>query len=74
VYGIGAKMMGTYGAYAGFPMMILASILAGNLAGVVNGEWKNSGVLPRRIMSAGILVLFIAFALLGYSTFMMNSL
>lgn len=74
VYGIGANMMGPYGAYAGFPMMILASILAGNLAGAVNGEWKNSGALPRRVMSAGILVLFIAFSLLGYSTYLMNSL
>lgn len=74
IYGIGANMMGPYGAYAGFPMMILASILAGNLAGAINGEWNNSGSLPRRIMSFGILVLFIAFTLLGYSTYLMNGL
>lgn len=72
IYGIGANAMGTYGAYAGFPMMILASILAGNLAGALGGEWKNSGVIPRRIMITGILVLCLAFTLLGYSTYVMN--
>ncbi|SOE23196.1 L-rhamnose-proton symport protein (RhaT) [Spirosomataceae bacterium TFI 002] len=72
IYGIGANAMGPYGAYAGFPMMILASILAGNLAGALGGEWKNSGAIPRRIMLAGIVVLCIAFSLLGYSTYIMN--
>jgi len=73
IYGIGANIMGPYGAYVGFPMMILASILAGNLAGAINGEWKNSGATARRIMMIGILVLFMAFTLLGYSTFLMNT-
>lgn len=72
IYGIGANAMGPYGAYAGFPMMILASILAGNLAGALGGEWKNSGSGPRRTMLVGILILCIAFSLLGYSTYMMN--
>ncbi|XCF06355.1 L-rhamnose/proton symporter RhaT [Tamlana crocina] len=72
IYGIGANAMGPYGAYAGFPMMILASILAGNLAGALGGEWKNSGAIPRRIMVTGILVLCLAFTLLGYSTYVMN--
>ena len=73
IYGIGANAMGPYGAYAGFPMMILASILAGNLAGAVGGEWKNSGILPRRIMLGGVSVLFVAFMLLGYSTYVLNN-
>lgn len=72
VYGIGANAMGPYGAYAGFPMMILASILAGNLAGAIGGEWKNSGSKSRRLMLVGILVLFVAFSMLGYSTYIMN--
>ena len=72
IYGIGANAMGPYGAYAGFPMMILASILAGNLAGALGGEWKDSGLKPRRLMLSGILVLFVAFTLLGYSTYIMN--
>ena len=72
IYGIGANAMGPYGAYAGFPMMILASILSGNLAGALGGEWKGSGVIPRRIMIIGIVVLCIAFSLLGYSTYVMN--
>ena len=40
IYGIGAGGMGRYGAYAGFPMMILASILAGNAAGAVGGNGR----------------------------------
>lgn len=73
IYGIGANAMGPYGAYAGFPMMILASILAGNLAGAIGGEWKNSGTKPQRIMLAGVSVLFVAFTLLGYSTYILNN-
>lgn len=72
IYGIGANAMGPYGAYAGFPMMILASILAGNLAGALGGEWRNSGSVPQRTMLAGVLVLCVAFSLLGYSTYIMN--
>ncbi|MFC4219519.1 L-rhamnose/proton symporter RhaT [Flagellimonas marina] len=72
IYGIGANAMGDYGAYAGFPMMILASILTGNLAGALGGEWKNSGSKPRRIMLYGVFTLCIAFILLGYSTYVMN--
>jgi L-rhamnose-H+ transport protein len=67
VYGIGAGGMGSYGAYVGFPMMILTSILAGNAAGALGGEWRGTSMKPRRTMAAGILILFIAFALLGYS-------
>ncbi|WP_421811384.1 L-rhamnose/proton symporter RhaT [Flagellimonas sp.] len=73
LYGIGANGMGTHGAYAGFPMMILASILTGNLVGALGGEWKNSGPKPRRIMLAGVLVLGTAFILLGFSTYLMNA-
>jgi L-rhamnose-H+ transport protein len=72
IYGIGANAMGPYGAYAGFPMMILASILAGNLAGAIGGEWKNSGRKPRQIMLVGVFVLFVAFIMLGYSTYILN--
>jgi L-rhamnose-H+ transport protein len=67
IYGIGAAGMGPFGAYVGFPMMLLVSILAGNAAGALTGEWKGTTAKPRRLMIAGILILFSAFALLGYS-------
>jgi L-rhamnose-H+ transport protein len=67
IYGIGASAMGTYGAYAGFPMMILSSILAGNLAGAIGGEWKGTKPRSRGTMAAGVLIMVLAFCLLGYA-------
>lgn len=67
IYGIGASAMGPFGAYAGFPMMILASILAGNIAGLLGGEWSGTRRRSRTTMAAGIGVMFAAFALLGYA-------
>jgi L-rhamnose-H+ transport protein len=67
IYGIGASAMGAYGAYAGFPMMILSSILAGNLAGAVGGEWSGTKRGSRMTMLAGVLIMFAAFALLGFA-------
>ncbi len=72
IYGIGAGAMGPFGAYAGFPMMILASILAGNLAGALGGEWKGTSARPRIIMTAGVVILFVAFGLLGYSNLILE--
>lgn len=67
IYGIGAGAMGPYGAYVGFPMMLLVSILAGNAAGAVTGEWKGTSSKPRRQMMTGVAVLMLAFVLLGLS-------
>jgi L-rhamnose-H+ transport protein len=67
IYGIGASSMGAYGAYAGFPMMILSSILAGNLAGAVGGEWNGTKRASRLTMAAGVLIMFLAFGLLGFA-------
>ena len=72
LYGMGAAAMGSYGAYAGFPMMLLSSIVAGNVAGVWRGEWKGTSVQPRRLMFAGIMVLVISFILLAYSNQLLN--
>lgn len=65
VYGIAANKMGAYGAYATFPMMILVSILAGNAAGALTGEWKGTSNRPKAWMIAGVAVLGIAFIVLG---------
>lgn len=67
IYGIGAAGMGPYGAYVGFPMMILVSILTSNIAGALSGEWKGTSARPRWIMIAGVVVIFAAFILLGNS-------
>jgi L-rhamnose-H+ transport protein len=67
IYGIGAGAMGRYGPYVAFPMLLLVSILAGNAAGAITGEWKGTTSKPRRIMLAGVVILCLAFVLLGIS-------
>jgi L-rhamnose-H+ transport protein len=67
IYGIGAGGMGAYGAYVGFPMMLLVSILSGNAAGALTGEWKGTTTRPRRLMVIGVVILLAAFVLLGVS-------
>lgn len=71
IYGVAAFKMGAYGAYAGFPMLLLCSILFGNLAGAVTGEWKGTSNKPKAIMLLGILILFVAFIVLGLSNKLM---
>lgn len=71
LYGIAAHKMGAYGAYAAFPMMLLVSILAGNAAGALTGEWKGTSRRPQTWMLAGVLVLFIAFVVLGLANKLM---
>jgi L-rhamnose-H+ transport protein len=65
VYGAGAVQLGRLGAYLGFPMMLIASILTGNVLGFVNGEWKNSGYTALRLMAGGVALLIAAILLLG---------
>jgi len=72
IYGIAAYKMGAYGAYVGFPMMLLCAILFGNLAGALTGEWKGTSGKPKTIMLLGVLVLFVAFAMLGWSNKLMT--
>jgi len=65
VYGAGAVRLGHLGAYIGFPMMLIASILTGNVLGFVNGEWKHAGRTALQLMTAGVALLIVAILLLG---------
>ena len=67
VYGLGAFCLGQFGAYKGFPMMLIASILTGNVLGFVNGEWKSAGRAASLLMTSGIALLIIAILLFGYA-------
>jgi L-rhamnose-H+ transport protein len=73
IYGIGAGAMGRYGPYVAFPMLLLVSILAGNAAGALTGEWQGTTSKPRRIMIAGVAILILAFVLLGVSNHLLAS-
>lgn len=65
VYGAGAVRLGHLGAYIGFPMMLIASILTGNVLGFIHGEWKNAGRTALRLMAGGVALLIAAILLLG---------
>ena len=65
LYGIGATKMGAYGAFVAFPMMLVSSILFGNLAGAVTGEWHGASSKTKNTMLVGVVILVIAFALFG---------
>lgn len=67
VYGIGITMISDLGAYLGFPAMLIFSIIAGNIFGILTGEWAGVTAKPKRIMTLGISVLFIATIILGMS-------
>ncbi len=65
VYGIAAYLLGDFGAYVGFPMMLVCSILFGNLAGALSGEWKGTSPAARQAMVAGVLILILALGVMG---------
>jgi L-rhamnose-H+ transport protein len=67
VYGMGAYMLGDYGAYVGFPMMLVCSILFANLAGAVTGEWKGVSGGAVRWMALGVAFSAVALGLMGWS-------
>lgn len=45
IYGVGAEMLGTWGASAGWAINMCATIFAANVWGVATGEWRGA---PRR--------------------------
>jgi L-rhamnose-H+ transport protein len=58
LYGSGASMMGKSGAVYGWALFSATTILTSNVWGVLTGEWKGAGRIPRVLMwlSAALLV------------------
>jgi len=71
VYAIGATHLGQYGAFLGFPVMLISSILTGNAIGVFSGEWTGVESKARRVMVFGVLLLMAAICVLAYSNTLM---
>jgi L-rhamnose-H+ transport protein len=65
LYGIGASRMGEFGPYVAFPMMLVSSILFGNLAGAMTGEWRGASRKTKMTMLAGVTILVAAFVMFG---------
>jgi L-rhamnose-H+ transport protein len=69
VYGRGASLEGALGPVFGFPIMLIISILTGNAAGAVSGEWRNSPSAARATMALGVGVMVLAILTLGYADY-----
>ena len=65
LYGMGLSNLGSLAASIGWPILMIATIVTGNLCGIVTGEWKGTGRKPLLTMMAGLAVLFIAICLIG---------
>jgi L-rhamnose-H+ transport protein len=72
VYGRGASMEGAYGPVFGFPIMLISSILTGNLVGTVLGEWKGAPVRAKGTMRYGVGILVLAIIVLGYANYLIG--
>jgi len=68
VYGMGATRIGRFGAFLGYPMMLICSILTGNALGVLTGEWRAASGAAKRVMVYGVCLLMLAIGVLAYSS------
>lgn len=67
VYGRGALALGELGAFIGFPVMLIVSMLTGNVLGVLSGEWTGAPAGARRRMVAGVSLLVAAVVVLAWA-------
>ena len=65
VYGIGLSKLGPLAASIGWPILMISSIVVGNLCGIITGEWKGAGSKPLMTMLAGLAILTMAICLIG---------
>jgi L-rhamnose-H+ transport protein len=60
LYGSGAAKLGRWGAVVGWPLFISVSIVAGNLWGLLRGEWQDAPANARVSLNRGLAVLVAA--------------
>jgi len=72
VYGLGAYKLGKYGAFVGFPALLAAALLTGNVVGWVSGEWRGASAKAVGTMFAGIALLLVAIAFLANANRLMS--
>ncbi len=71
-YGRGASLEGPLGPVFGFPIMLITSILTGNAAGALCGEWRNQPANAKTAMRWGISVMVLAVVTLGYFNYQVH--
>jgi L-rhamnose-H+ transport protein len=66
LYGRAAVLMGDLGSSAGWGLYMGIVIVVSNVWGFVTGEWRGAHGKPVRLMVAGMVILLLAIALIGY--------
>ncbi len=67
-YGMAAANLGKLGPSLGWPIFMGVAIIAGNVWGIITGEWKNTGSRPIIINTAGIVLLLVGLGLIGLAS------
>ena len=70
LYGIGARRMGNMGASVGWGVLMSSMVLVANILGLASGEWAAAPLRSRRSLIAGLALLLVAIAALGYTNVM----
>jgi L-rhamnose-H+ transport protein len=67
LYGIGALIMGNWGAVVGWPVFISLSIGVGVLCGWWKGEWRNAPASANRLLWQGLLLIFLGVLVIPFA-------
>ncbi len=67
LYGIGANRLGRLGPSLGWAMLMSSMVLVANALGVLTGEWHAAPGRARRQLAAGLALLLVAIAGLGFA-------
>jgi L-rhamnose-H+ transport protein len=73
LYGMGAAELGTFGAFVGFPVLLITSIVTANVLGWATGEWKGAPRQTVITMLAGVGLLLLAILILANANRLMSA-
>ena len=66
-YGAGARQLGALGTSLGWAILMSTMVLVANALGLLTGEWTAAPPRARRQLAAGVGILLLAIAALGYA-------
>jgi L-rhamnose-H+ transport protein len=65
VYGLGVFRMGDFGTVVGWPLLMGTIIVTSNVAGLLTGEWRQSGTTVRLYLGSGMVIILLALWILA---------
>ncbi|HAZ03007.1 MAG: hypothetical protein A2W90_18480 [Bacteroidetes bacterium GWF2_42_66] len=68
IYGMGSFLLGNnIGLIVGWPLLVILSILIGNLWGIYRGEWASATAYSKKLLNTGLLVLLVSLVIIALS-------